>query len=210
MTSYPNINGTRCYEENRFRGTKYMAYFNALLILIFFAAFIILVVLYALIWRRIKTMKVKKANKYRTEAETSMATVTTSTVETTWYTGDDSSRDDTSVRADGAKNGNCDAHKDHNAQSASRTTIMFFLITAVFLTSYFPHLTLKIITFMNKSFVPNMSFGALVTYNTFIWCFFINNMANAFIYGFFDRRFRAELKDIYSKIFFCRNDNSIK
>ncbi|KAH3851334.1 hypothetical protein DPMN_093814 [Dreissena polymorpha] len=28
MTSHKNITGTRCYEENKFRGTKYMAYFN--------------------------------------------------------------------------------------------------------------------------------------------------------------------------------------
>ncbi|KAH3851335.1 hypothetical protein DPMN_093815 [Dreissena polymorpha] len=94
--------------------------------------------------------------------------------------------------------------KKTNHNHAKRTTVMFALITAVFVLSYLPHLLLQIVTFLNPNFVTNMSFIGLVLYNTFIWCLFINNMANAYIYGFLVRRFRAEIRLLYGQILFCR------
>ena len=78
-----------------------------------------------------------------------------------------------------------------------KTTLMLFLVTAFFFISYFPHLVLKIVAFVKKDFVLNMSFPGKVLYNTFVWCFFINNMVNGFIYGFGDVRFRTEVKRMY-------------
>ena len=78
-----------------------------------------------------------------------------------------------------------------------KTTFMLFLVTAFFFISYFPHLILKIVAFTTKDFVLNLSFPGKVLYNTFVWCFFINNMVNCFIYGFGDVRFRTEVKRIY-------------
>ena len=83
---------------------------------------------------------------------------------------------------------------------AKRTTFILFLITAFFFISYCPHLILRIITFAKKDFVLNMSFTGKVFYNTFVWCFFINNMVNCFIYGFCDTRFRTEVKNMYNII----------
>ncbi|WAR19364.1 OX2R-like protein [Mya arenaria] len=210
VTSDVNINGTRCYEEDRFHGTKYMAYFNALLILVFFSALIILAVLYSLIWRKIKNHSAtkKKFSQKETESGTSTAmSVVTTSGSNSCSKGEknDVSSDENIPEKVVSKGNNVLPHSakcsEGNDQRASRTTVMFLLITAVFLLSYFPHLLLKIITFLNKGFVENMTFTGKVFYNTFIWCFFINNMANAFIYGFFDRRFRSEVKSMYSKLF---------
>ena len=91
-------------------------------------------------------------------------------------------------------------HDSAKFNRVKRTTFMLFLITAFFFISYCPHLILKIITFVKKDFVLNMSFTGKVFYNTFVWCFFINNMVNCFIYGFCDIRFRTEVKNVYNII----------
>jgi hypothetical protein len=48
-TTNPNITGIRCFTEDKFKKTKYQAYFNAVLILVVFGVFGLLVVLYSLI-----------------------------------------------------------------------------------------------------------------------------------------------------------------
>ncbi|KAH3851344.1 hypothetical protein DPMN_093824 [Dreissena polymorpha] len=217
MTSYENITGTRCYEENKFRGTKYMAYFNELLILVFFVALVVLVVLYSLIWRVIRKHSLKRAELEEAEGHSKTSTKmsnVTSSVDTSAAQSVDSD-DTTNEQCDknvknkqpyisqSGRSRRGDAEKT-NHDHAKRTTVMFALITAVFVLSYLPHLLLKIVTFLNPNFVPNMSFTGLVLYNTFIWCFFINNMANAYIYGFLDRRLRAEIRLLYGQILFCR------
>ena len=87
------------------------------------------------------------------------------------------------------------------SERSRKTTFIFLIITAVFFFSYIPHLILKVISFTKKEFVSNMSFTEKVLYNTFIWCFFVNNMANCFIYGFYDLQFRRELKNVYTELF---------
>ncbi|WAR21623.1 hypothetical protein MAR_015597 [Mya arenaria] len=180
VTSDVNINGTRYYEEDRFHCTKYMAYFNALLILVFFSALIILAVLYSLIWRKIRNHSAtkKKFSQKETESGTSTAMSVVTTSDSNSEKNDVSSDENIPEKVE-SKGNNVLPHSAKcsvgNDQRASRTTVMFLLITAVFC---------LIITFLNKGFVENMTFAGKVFYHTFIWCFFINNMANAFIYGF--------------------------
>jgi hypothetical protein len=97
---------------------------------------------------------------------------------------------------------NSEKAKNKRKQERSRkTTVIFLVITAVFFISYFPHLALKLVTFTNKDFVSQLSYTGKVVYNTFIWCFFINNTINSFVYGFFDLRFRSEMISIYTELF---------
>lgn len=125
----------------------------------------------------------------------------------------DDARSDKALRSDGTDNGD-DKKKSHyknflQLHIMKKTTIMMFLITAVFLISYIPHLTLKIVLFVKKDFLINMNFAEKLLYNTFVWCFFINNMANSLIYGFVDIRFRQNVISLYSR-FCCRHRSWIK
>lgn len=105
----------------------------------------------------------------------------------------------------GAKSNNHNnTNQSKNFDRAKRTTLMFLLITVVFFLSYIPHLSLKIVVFMNKSFLPNASFTGKVVYHTVVWCFFVNNVANCFVYGFFDVRFRQEVRNMYRKLMFWK------
>lgn len=84
-----------------------------------------------------------------------------------------------------------------------RTTIMLFWITIVFFISYVPYLVLRIIFYTNPNWYPDMSFAGKVTYNTLLWCVYVNNMANSIIYGFCDQRFRRKVIFGYQSVF-CR------
>lgn len=225
-TPDPNINGTRCYTENRANFDKLQGYFNAALVLIVLISFIVLVVLYCLIWRVIVKHESVKTTGYKEfSKETSSNLHTTECQEMTSGT-QDSSNDNApeisqhttvtetksisnDVNSKIASNKFCTEMKSKPDKSqpetkkldrSKRTTLMFLIITAVFFLSYVPHLALKIAAFMKKRFVEDMSFEGKVAYNTFVWCFFMNNAANCFIYGFVDLRFRAEIVRMYGKV----------
>lgn len=213
-TTNPNITGVRCYTQDIFKDTKYQAYFNAVLILVVFGVLGILVVLYSLIGRTISrhvTFKSSVPDSKSPESK-SKETETSDTI-----SHDDKISDDNKMNIiatndqqkqlppDEAIDKTTDRkqkeRKGGNFDRAKRTTFMFFLITVFFFLSYVPHLILKIVAFVNTDFVPDLTFTGKVFYNTFVWCFFINNMANCFIYGFCDLRFRKEVKKIYTTLF---------
>ncbi|KAK3590703.1 hypothetical protein CHS0354_008042 [Potamilus streckersoni] len=81
-----------------------------------------------------------------------------------------------------------------------KITYILFLITVVYFCSFLPHLILKILAFLKKDFLLRLNFSEAFAYNTFVWSFFINNVANPFIYGFHDKNFKREVKLIYQRI----------
>lgn len=87
-----------------------------------------------------------------------------------------------------------------HGNKTKRTTLMLFIITVVFILSFAPHLALKITVFLNKTFLESRTFAEAFLYHTFVWSFFINNMANPIIYGFCDSRFRREVRNMYSPL----------
>lgn len=89
-----------------------------------------------------------------------------------------------------------DFEKRRQKQS-QRITLILFIITAVFVLSFIPHLSLKTVAFLHKDYLVNLSHSQLVAYNLFVWSFFINNIANPIIYGFCEPNFRREFKKLY-------------
>ncbi|KAL3847556.1 hypothetical protein ACJMK2_018461 [Sinanodonta woodiana] len=95
------------------------------------------------------------------------------------------------------------AEKERN--NTRKITYILFLITVIYFCSFLPHLILKILAFLKKEFFLSLTFSQAFAYNTFVWSFFINNVANPFIYGFHDKNFKREVKLIYERIFdICR------
>ena len=90
-----------------------------------------------------------------------------------------------------------------------RTTMMLFWITIVFFISYVPYLVLRIVFYTNPNWYPSMTFTGKVTYNTLLWCVYMNNMANSVIYGFCDQRFRQKAIYGYQRAF-CRQKWSVQ
>ncbi|KAL3858539.1 hypothetical protein ACJMK2_013124 [Sinanodonta woodiana] len=89
-----------------------------------------------------------------------------------------------------------DNESKHNRTDA--ITRAFFIITVVYCCSLFPHLTLHVYAFLNKDFIPGLSFEWTVVYQIFRWTFFINNMANPIIYTVYDRKLMGEIRILVS------------
>ncbi|XP_071156966.1 cholecystokinin receptor type A-like isoform X1 [Mytilus edulis] len=226
-TTNPNITGVRCFTEDQFKNTQLQAYFNAILILLVCVVFGILLVLYSLIGMVIsKHTTFKGSVPGATSSDSSKHKITVSTDASSEdkpvFKGENVTKNinganlkenelidlpqaSLSVTGTNYIPGILDTKKNEKSKfdRAKRTAFMFFLITSFFFISYFPHLTLQILAFVKTGFVSNMSFSEKVLYNTFLWCFFINNMSNCFVYGFCDTRFRTEVKKIYNTLF-CR------
>lgn len=222
-TTNPNITGTRCYTDDKFKNTKYQSYFNAVLIILVFGFLSLLVIIYCRIGRVVSKHNTFKSSVLKaTISDTSKGNITVSTDLSAEHkaskTFEEENRIDkmkcpnskvtTVTGADSGMSANLEKKRNKKKQyeklkfnRAKRTTLMFFLITSFFFISNTSHLILKILAFVKTEFVSDMSFTGKVLYNTFVWCFFINNVANCFIYGFCDVQFRKEVKNLYNRFF---------
>ena len=245
-----NITGSQCGNIDSLKDTKYMAFFNVGLVLIFIIVFVTLVVLYFLIWRVVMKHKplaertagpVKDAPSTQTtdsheKQHTPSSENTSNTTQFSTIANGDasnlshglqavSSSTNLQTHSSVTKLGDVDSenissgpekpkkmvatHSEKLApqkkpvkkfDAARRTTFIFTMIATLMFVSYVPHLIMKIIMFLNKDLVPSLSYTGRVFYKTFIWCFFINNMANPFVYGFYDKQFMTQVRALYGKI----------
>lgn len=246
-TGIGNITGVRCWTEERFKKTKYQAYFNFLLMFIVFGSFAVLCVLYAMIGAKIFKHKTFKSTVSESKSvplsTTSSSKDSSGTKESPMQSTEDAEEElemDTSKAFNSSENGssyklkftsydlpwkspgkifkiggkikeysvasdNTSGQKEKKKMSKEdtrtrRITFIMFMITLVFFCSFMPHLSLKIVVFMKNDFLKTVSPAGLYLYNTFVWSFFVNNMANPIIYGFCDKIFVRELRSFYGKL----------
>ena len=218
-TRYTNVTGVRCATDDKYINSRYQTIFNSALIFIVMGAFVVHIVLYSLISRVIRNHNLRKleikpikslkqdSTMERTVSVTNISVVSEpdSSPQLTTKTGD---KQATSIKRAGSSNGaqvTKESRKssmhvkkhDKKFRETRRMTIIFFAVIAIFFISYIPHLSLRIIQYSNSDFLKNLSEPALLLYNTFIWCFFINNVANPIVYMFLDIKFRAEVMSFY-------------
>ena len=88
-------------------------------------------------------------------------------------------------------------HEQINRRVMHKLTIMFMLITFVFLICYIPKVILLLIEGLDPNFWENFSdserSAVLFIYRIFI----LNNVVNPFIYAFMDLEFRKEVKSLF-------------
>lgn len=80
-----------------------------------------------------------------------------------------------------------------------KTTLTFFIITFVYVLSSFIHHALAIILHIVPNLECHMTFAQGAAFWTLFWTIFINNIANPFIYGLSDERFRLHLISVFKK-----------
>ncbi|XP_052059620.1 cholecystokinin receptor-like [Mytilus californianus] len=92
----------------------------------------------------------------------------------------------------------------NNRRITHKLTIMFFVITLVFLFSYLPKVMLLLVEGLNIDFWEKVSNterpGFMFIYDMFI----INNIVNPFIYAFMDIKFREEATVFLNRVFQCK------
>ena len=228
-TEYVNITGVGCSTDDKYIHTKYQSYFNTALIVIAMGTLVVHVVLYSLICRVIKNhslnkLQIKQTKLPRPSAiQESVVSITDISVN---YAVDLSSQvtencdkranEKQHIVSSSCTNGsprsvklpNCSQNGCMHVKNqlkmfreTRRVTVVLFAIVAIFFISYIPHLILKLAVYSQDNFLGKLSTPGLLLYNTFIWCFFINNVANPIVYLFLDIKFRAEVMSYYRHLF---------
>ncbi|KAK3082878.1 hypothetical protein FSP39_007795 [Pinctada imbricata] len=87
--------------------------------------------------------------------------------------------------------------KDLDALREQRITKLLFFITLTFVVTYSPYIIILVIYATQRDFSENLSPAGTVLYLLALRLYLINNVTNAFYYGFFDLEFRNHVKDIY-------------
>ena len=220
QTGYANVTGVRCATADEYINSSYQLVFNIAIIVFVWVAFVVHIVLYSIICRVIRNhslnnLQIKniKSIKRVPTPESAISTTDISVVcvsdPSPQFTRkcekmpNDLTVSSKSVKSpDGSQKSSMHVKNQvKKFRETRRMTIIFFAIIAIFFISYIPHLTLKIVLFTQRGFLKSLSRPELLLYNTFIWCFFINNVANPIVYMFLDIKFRAEVMSFYRHLF---------
>ncbi|XP_046548865.1 orexin receptor type 2-like [Haliotis rubra] len=86
--------------------------------------------------------------------------------------------------------------EERSGPKASKTTLMLFIITAVFIISFLPHLILMITRGFKSDFLESLHGGGIIVYNVFLRSYFMNSAANCIVYSFCNVKFRNECKKL--------------
>lgn len=84
-----------------------------------------------------------------------------------------------------------------------RITVMLLLITLVYVISFLPHLMLTVLASLDECFWENLPPTENVLCEFFYRLYFLNNVANFFIYGLWDAKFRRECQKLFLRTFNC-------
>ncbi|XP_076437764.1 uncharacterized protein LOC143276958 isoform X2 [Babylonia areolata] len=81
----------------------------------------------------------------------------------------------------------------------SRTTWMMFVLTAIFVISYLPYLTLVCVRATNKEIEVGLHGWQLNLYTLGLKSYFINSIVNPFVYSFCSARFRHQCRHLFQR-----------
>lgn len=199
-----NITGIDCSISDAFWKTKYPFYHNAVLFLVFIICLVSLVIIYAMIGRRIFS-HVKFRSRFVSSRSTSSARTTSTTTGSQRSAqaqfqllpnpqGEGQNTEDNiamTAKEESKTNKNEIDKTQKELRKTRKITKIAFLITLMLVLSYLPHLILVIMTAVKGRFLakPGPIVSALLPIVS--RSIFINNMVNPLIYGFCDKKFRT-------------------
>ena len=80
----------------------------------------------------------------------------------------------------------------------SSTTLMMFVLTAIFVVNYLPHLTILALRAVSDGVGEGLGTGWLLNaYNVGLRSYFMNSAVNSLVYGFCSARFRQECRTLF-------------
>ncbi|XP_060072052.1 probable G-protein coupled receptor 21 [Ylistrum balloti] len=97
---------------------------------------------------------------------------------------------------DSSRNGRDSTHSRRTERKGLKLTLMFMLITGIYIFTFGPKVVLMTFETMNERFWTTMTAGELVGFRFLYTLFIVNNVVNPFIYGFLDDQFRKELRKL--------------
>ena len=91
-----------------------------------------------------------------------------------------------------------DQHAKINKNIMHKFTLMFMLITFIFLICYIPKIVIMIVEALNPTFWEDLSDSGRAAMFFVYRMYIINNIANPFVYAFLDTQFKSNLKHLCS------------
>lgn len=184
-----NVTGTRC-ANIRGPWTKGVAIaYKGVVMLSCLIVLICLVVLYSLIGRKVfQRIDFNKKRQIKKAIPSSSTTSTENATSTAEYLPEDSNKIT-------SKNNPSPTQKRRNIPGY-RLTMMFMLITAVFVFCFIPKMAMMVFESRNEMFWLTLDISGYGLYRFLYTMYIINSIVNPIIYGFFDGKFRQELSSL--------------
>ena len=91
-----------------------------------------------------------------------------------------------------------DSRNGHFPMHYSSFTLMFMLITFIFLICYIPKIVMLIVQALNPTFWEDLSDSGRAAMFFVYRMYIINNISNPFVYAFLDTQFKSNLKHLCS------------
>lgn len=193
------VQGIQCEVQDKFKGTVYPIVYYGILFVVYFAATVSVLVLYCLIGRRLRQHAELKKQKFLGMQR--KLSDKKNLVSASDKSSDSEKKDNPSTESkEQLKIGK----KEVRMKVWDTTTKILFVITMVFMITFLPHLVLVPLLILSQSFRNSLGPVTWPIYKIFRRLFFVNQIANPFIYAFFDREFRNCCINFYKKVF-CRN-----
>ena len=199
-----NITGIDCSLSDEYKSTKYPFYHNAVMFLIFIVCIVSLIIMYALIGRKIfQHSRFRKTFRPSFISSSSTSNKTSSTS----FSGSSKQSHRTDHiplgQAKSTLNNNPTPRSHHSPsndnKSKQKITKVAFAVSVLFILSYLPYLILTTMTAVRGRFVakPGPIVSAVLPIVT--RSVFINSVGNPFIYGILDQRFRRYVKQTFGR-----------
>ena len=190
-TSVAGLRGCDCSVEDKHQGHLYPLLYE----LVFGAAFVVYVVvltgLYLAVW--VETRRHTKQMASHSIPPIALSSLLASD-------GDDSSAGGAgtpeSVRKTSRDMYSEISVKIRKSMRASKLTVVAVAVTVVFVVSYLPHLCLILLRTVMKDFDHHQTGARLVLYNIFLRSYFLNSVANVFVYSAMNTDFRLRCKHL--------------
>ncbi|KAL3890839.1 hypothetical protein ACJMK2_003114 [Sinanodonta woodiana] len=211
QTGIANITGISCFPDDIYINTMFPFAYNMFLHSIFIILTLSMCLFYILIWRQVR----KHANStkmlnisYTIEPNTSTSTaernVTETNIERTIPQTKYTVLDDLTTVKDLGRGINTESKENIlSSQSVNAKSIhvskTLFVVTAFFVVSFAPFLSLEVITFIDQELIESLDNTSIVFYQLLWRSFAINFVVNPFIYGVMDRRFRLQCRKLLLK-----------
>lgn len=209
-TVHEQLEGSECSVANDYQRSGYVRMYNVFLWILFAVTFLMIMLLYVVIGRRIFTRaKVRRLTLQQTKLnETSRKLVLN-----TWHKKDNNNEQMENVWSVTAYNAYakpCPIYRQNIKQKiaegqakARKSATIMFLISLAFIISFLPYLILRMRQAVSSHFISSMTNTERAIYKTFLRSYWLNCAINPFIYCACAPEFRNECKQMWKKLVSC-------
>ncbi|XP_060079403.1 prolactin-releasing peptide receptor-like [Ylistrum balloti] len=202
-TSVIGLRGYDCSISEDYKGGPFQQVYFTTLIIMFIAAFSCMIGFYIRLWIEIKHRRDTVISDHVTSPK-SPAVVRKFKVSRN-STSDDESASNSQVTAEMSKKSKRLASIAETSPQIklSRTTLIFFSVSIVFIVSYLPGIVINIFRAVKPDYHSSMTPGEEVMMKFLTRTYLISNSANPFVYSFLNTNFRSQCRKLFSSVVYC-------